>query len=270
MVDIREKPESIQQEYKQVKYKFGIVHELVYETDLPKCLELSNAIDTNPYHLIFYMIARFYFFDNFKSPIVYYYGKQTSYLVEAALSLLPQRFQRHYEKESGVEYIEFPTCRYLRDSIEEPWIYLYIKHLYSHLLESVSQEKGKRIFISRRNANTRRFPIDTQLEDGLLKLGFHIYELETMSLIEQIQLFRSAEVVVGPHGAGLTWLVFCEENTRVCEICPDVPEKNHYVDISAKCDLQYSRFTSCSFHGEKEDFIFENEILLSYLNTLVE
>jgi hypothetical protein len=216
------------------------------------------------------MLARFYFFDNSKEPIEYYYAKKNSYLVETALSLLPTRFQRKYEKDPGVEYLELPSCRYLYDSLEEPWICMYVKNLYYHIWKDLSQEKGKRIFISRKRSNTRTLSIDVYLEEGLKKLGFGIYELETMSLEEQIQLFRTAEVVVGPHGAGLAWLIFCEENTIVCEICPDVPGKNHYIDISNKCNLQYSRFTSCIFQGENEMFLFENDILLSYLSEIVD
>ena len=31
------------------------LHEITYETDLPKRIELGDAVDDNPYHLYFYM-----------------------------------------------------------------------------------------------------------------------------------------------------------------------------------------------------------------------
>ena len=42
--------------------------------------------------------------------------------------------------------------------------------------------------------------------------------LEDFSLDEQIQLLHRAELVVAPHGAGLSNLMFCRRGTRVIEI----------------------------------------------------
>ena len=41
-----------------------------------------------------------------------------------------------------------------------------------------------------------------------------------MSVAEQVELFVYADVVVAPHGAGLTNLLFCREGTRIVEIFP--------------------------------------------------
>ncbi|MGL5075704.1 MAG: glycosyltransferase family 61 protein, partial [Waterburya sp.] len=41
-------------------------------------------------------------------------------------------------------------------------------------------------------------------------LGFAIYILEEMSYLEQVKLFAQAQVIVAPHGAGLTNLIFAD------------------------------------------------------------
>jgi len=77
---------------------------------------------------------------------------------------------------------------------------------------------AKRIYISRRNASYRQVINEADLEPILQKLGFHIISCETLSFEKQISLFKSAEIVCGPHGAGLSNIAFCQKNASVLEI----------------------------------------------------
>ncbi|HBW56875.1 MAG TPA: hypothetical protein DEF27_03370, partial [Oscillatoriales bacterium UBA8482] len=43
-------------------------------------------------------------------------------------------------------------------------------------------------------------------------------ELETLSVAEQARLFAHAKVIIAPHGAGLTNLMFCSPETIVIEL----------------------------------------------------
>lgn len=266
-MDLRGKSEFYQEFYRDKKTK--IIHELVYETDLPKRLELHDAHDSNPYHLLFYMLARFYYVDDGSSDIVFYYGPRPGYLVEAALNLLPTRFKRLTEREDTVEYVGLPGCRYLVDSIEETWIYMYVNHLFKDIWSVVPQQKGKRIFISRQSCTTRQLPMDPTLTKGLIDLGFSLYTLEQMTVQDQIQLFHSAEMVVGPHGAGLSWITFCEKGTFILEICPEELGKNHYADISKDMELEYVQFKACCFEGPEEKFVLDTQLFLNHLRAYV-
>ena len=60
VVDQRHVPQEYIEHIKQNKV---FLHEVHYKTDMPKIIELRNAVDFNPYHFYFYMISRFYFFD---------------------------------------------------------------------------------------------------------------------------------------------------------------------------------------------------------------
>lgn len=79
-------------------------------------------------------------------------------------------------------------------------------------------EKKKRIFISREFASTRRILNEKALFDALLPFGFEKVYLENLSIADQAALFASAELIVAPHGAGLTNLIFCDPGTKVIEI----------------------------------------------------
>lgn len=77
---------------------------------------------------------------------------------------------------------------------------------------------GSRLFVSRGTTGKRGVANEPALLKALAPLGFEAVRCETLSITEQAELFASAEVVLGPHGAGLTNIVFCAENTLVVEL----------------------------------------------------
>ena len=238
-------PEVLEEIKKNLKGQNNFLHEIAFTSQLPKRINLGNAGDKNPYHLFFYMLARFYYFDN-GEPIYFYFEKQNNYLVEKTLKCLPPHFKRETEKLPGYEYIEMPGCAWFTDSIDEPWIYSYVRDLFQDIWKNTSREKGKYTYISRNTKNipARRCLNEDELVEPLKEIGFSTYTLETLTFEQQIKLFRSSEVITGLHGAGFAWLIFCLPGTIFVEIQnphSGIP-KGHYKDISKKCDITYIPF----------------------------
>ena len=77
-----------------------------------------------------------------------------------------------------------------------------------------------RLYISRRQAKQRRLKTEAELEARLRIMGFDILCLEEMTPAEQIAACRRARVIVAPHGAGLTNLVFAPDIELVIELIP--------------------------------------------------
>lgn len=77
---------------------------------------------------------------------------------------------------------------------------------------------GERLYITREAARRRRVTNEPELWAGLQEAGFAKVRLEELTWPEQINAFRHAKVVVGPHGAGLANLAFCPSGTRVVEL----------------------------------------------------
>lgn len=223
------------------------IHELVFRTDLPKKLMMYNCIEGNPYHLLFYMIARFYWVDDGVSEVIYWYPNfHNSSLVNSAFNLLPKRFIRELEKDETVEYVQFPGCRWYDDFIEEDWIYEYVKNLYKEIWENTPQEKGKRIYICRNpkyNLRLRNVLNEDELCQEIKQIGFSSYDLEKLTFVDSIRLFKSAEFVTGYHGGGLAWLIFCDVNTIFCEINPWEDKNKHYKHLAEQQNLKYYHFT---------------------------
>lgn len=67
---------------------------------------------------------------------------------------------------------------------------------------------GRRIFISRENARFRRLANQDSLLSVLERHGFEKVLFEEMPLSEQVALMAETQVLCGPHGAGLTNMLF--------------------------------------------------------------
>ena len=77
-----------------------------------------------------------------------------------------------------------------------------------------------RIYISRRDAKRRSLTNEAEIEAAIAMRGFVTYQFSEIPLWHQIALVHSAEVVLGPHGAGLAHLIFAQPGMRVIEIVP--------------------------------------------------
>lgn len=79
----------------------------------------------------------------------------------------------------------------------------------------------RRIYIDRRRSDRRRLANETDVVNSLVPLGFVALKPETLSIEDQVRLFRGAEAIVAPHGAGLTNLGFCRAGCVVLELQMD-------------------------------------------------
>jgi hypothetical protein len=113
--------------------------------------------------------------------------------------------------------------------------------------QNLSKHTYRKIYISR--TGTRRVLNENTLLDTLFEFGFEIYNLENYSQFQQALIFSQASIIIAPHGAGLTNLVYCQPNTKVFEffgadyknicyfsIC-DIMNLNYYYYISNAIDM---------------------------------
>lgn len=79
----------------------------------------------------------------------------------------------------------------------------------------------KRIYVTRGQVpKTRRMVNEPELVASLARHGFSVIDPGGLSVQEQINHFASAEIVVAPHGAGLTNLNFSPPGVKVLELFP--------------------------------------------------
>ena len=76
-------------------------------------------------------------------------------------------------------------------------------------------DQAKRLYVSRADATDRRVRNENALMKVLDDYGFERIVPGKKSFAEQVQLFSEAEIVLGPHGAGLTNIVFATETVLI-------------------------------------------------------
>ena len=96
-----------------------------------------------------------------------------------------------------------------------------------------------RILIMRNRRGRRSIVNQHELLRALAPLGFEPVWLERLPLAEQIELFHRAECVVGPHGAGLTNLLFCRPGAVTVEINTPLRVLPCFAEIAQHRGLQH-------------------------------
>lgn len=76
-------------------------------------------------------------------------------------------------------------------------------------------DRSRRLYVSRADAQDRRVRNEDALLSMLGEYGFERIVPGEHTFAEQVRRFADAEVVLGPHGAGLTNVIFAPETTLV-------------------------------------------------------
>jgi tetratricopeptide (TPR) repeat protein/capsular polysaccharide biosynthesis protein len=102
-----------------------------------------------------------------------------------------------------------------------------------------NQPHPARIYVSRGKAKNRQLVNEAEVSQLLTASGFVTVFLEEMSFVEQVTTFAHAQVIVSPHGSGLTNLVFCSPDTKVVELFSPNYIRTDYWMISQQLYLQH-------------------------------
>lgn len=113
-------------------------------------------------------------------------------------------------------------------------------------------ERGRKLFVSRSTAASRRIVNEAEIEPVLTEHGFEVVDPAGMSVAEQVALFSQANAVAGPHGAGLTNLLFSPPGTEVVEIfaAPAAQGVSNYRVLASHLGMPYSRLLGAPVPNE--------------------
>lgn len=81
-----------------------------------------------------------------------------------------------------------------------------------------SEKLPKKVYLSRDQVSYRKVINELEVRDFLAALGFVTIIPESLSMAEQVNLFSQVDVVISPHGAGLTNAMFCARGTKIIEL----------------------------------------------------
>jgi capsular polysaccharide biosynthesis protein len=95
------------------------------------------------------------------------------------------------------------------------------------------------IYVARTDAHNRVALNEPELIELLERQGVRIVVPSTLSVAEQIAAFRAARLVIGPHGAGLSNIVFCQSGSFVYELLPRHYPNAAFNRLAQAADLNY-------------------------------
>jgi hypothetical protein len=136
-------------------------------------------------------------------------------------------------------------------SMRDPHAYLDPESfdLYAELREAYGvRPQGRKVYVSRFALNqtgrgaTRVMVNEEELIERLRSMDFDIVEPETLSVREQIMIFSSASIIVGPSGSGLFNTMFCHPGTKVIDIQSEPHWIYSYTGMYASLKLEYGIF----------------------------
>ncbi len=114
-----------------------------------------------------------------------------------------------------IPYVTLPGFGYLR-----PECVAYLRGCVERKFAAKDTGGPSRFYISRSRAKHRRVTNEDQLAPMLKSFGVEIIQAEKLSISEQIALFRQAKLIVAPHGAGLSNILFSRD-ASIVELYPN-------------------------------------------------
>jgi capsular polysaccharide biosynthesis protein len=128
--------------------------------------------------------------------------------------------------------------------------------LYSRMRDQLGEKQsaGNRIYISRlsqsQQGSPRAMRNEPELIERLKAIGFRIVSPERLSVAEQVRVFSSAEMVVGPSGSGMFNVVFCRPGTKVIDIESEPHWIHAHLCLFASCGLRAGIFVGKAIDGD--------------------
>lgn len=120
----------------------------------------------------------------------------------------------------------------------------------------------RRLYVSRADAARRRIVNEAALIAALEPLGFKTVVLSEHSIREQIGLFRHAEIVVAPHGMGLTHLMMGEKLGRVIELFHPWHGTEAYAFLSRVIGIDYDFVMGTEDANDPTDFSVDIDLVV--------
>ena len=139
------------------------------------------------------------------------------------------------------------------------------------LMSNNNSKTLDKIYISRKFAPKRKVVNEDALIAVLKKYNYKIICFEKMSFADQIKAANKASVMVSIHGAGLTNMMFMNDNTKVLELRMENDKTNNcYFSLASalNIDYYYLKCKGTSDNTWDADFIVDTDKLEKLLNQL--
>lgn len=154
------------------------------------------------------------------------------------------------------------TSPSLRHGIGHPSDILLMTKVLSEKTPNITNRERRKIYVARRMG--RCMGNEPELMEGLTARGFQTFYLEDMSVMEQIRVFKEAEIIVGAHGAGHANIIWANKGVHLLEVFhpawmhPCYAILSSIMNINYHCLVGYSGEEKGNWTTSSRFGIFEN------------
>ena len=139
----------------------------------------------------------------------------------------------------------------------------FIRNIFPNLVES--KQVYKYVYLKRGHIRSRHIKNSNEIEEIARKNKFAVIDTDNMSLYNQILLFSQANIIISPHGAGLTNVMFSNyEKLSVLEIFPSDYIMPHYYWLSMQLNIKYKALVAGHLESDSsfrvDPILFEEKI----------
>jgi len=168
-------------------------------------------------------------------------GLKSNFQVETLeiLGLRPERLIQSYDvPHLRARRLIAPSVP-LSHGCYRPWMVRFLRKSFLGDDSTANVSRRRRIYVSRGMAKYRRVLNEASVIQFLRLHGFEEISLETLSVRQQASVMAECEVIVAPHGGGLSNVVFCSPGTKVIEIFSPELVAGYFWKLCNRLDLSY-------------------------------
>ena len=137
------------------------------------------------------------------------------------------------------------------------------------------RQTGRRIILSRRGFVQRQLLNEVEITETLSRHGFEIVHPERLTFEEQVQLFNSADTIVGSASSALINCIFCRPGAKIIALTHD--DRSFYfrnftsIAKSSGAEISFMRGITLkqeNIHPMHSNYTISPTKILSYLETI--
>jgi len=164
-------------------------------------------------------------------------------LIFKGLGFDHNKFKHIYDSFKNQQYITIDKLHHVNESINfrsEPLFNDFKKHILNNFNIGYKTNNSKSItFILRKG--TREITNIDEVKYQLRPYCINYTYLEHHSIEKQIEIVSNTDILIGVHGAGLTWCIFMKENSSLLELYPGNSNTDNYIRWCNIANIKYKR-----------------------------
>ena len=246
---------------------------------------VQGASGNNYFHFLFDIITRLKLceekyplnqIDYFYVPGVDHWQRKIFSIFEIENDrLINSKHNRHIQADKilAVDHPWYYKGNIQKEVINIPsWIVFWLRNKF--LKMATKFNSNEKIFIDRSESQFKhcQFQNNNEIINFLNTKGFKSYKVGQLDFFEQIYLFNNAKIIIGPHGAAFSNIIFCKPKTIIIEILPETHPNKKCVRLSKILDLNHTRITTpevASSEKELGDIKFSIEKINQMLKKII-